>query len=37
MTKRSISYEDLEKQCVVLAEQIIQSEYKPNMIISITR
>jgi|GEM_PF-4229627 len=37
MTKRIISYEDLEQKCVLLAEKIIQSEYKPNMIISITR
>jgi hypothetical protein len=37
MSKRLISYEDLEKKCILLAEKIQQSQYKPDMIVSITR
>lgn len=35
--KRSISYEELQKKCILLAEKIEKSGFKPNMIVSITR
>lgn len=35
--KRYVSYEELQKQCVFLAEKIEKSGFKPNMIVSITR
>lgn len=37
MSKRHVSYEDLEKMCVLLAEKIQHSNYKPDMIVSVTR
>ncbi|MBU0627221.1 hypothetical protein KKG31_05435 [Patescibacteria group bacterium] len=32
-----VSYEDLQKKCILLAEQIVHSGFKPSMIASITR
>ncbi|AHB40967.1 Outer membrane fibronectin-binding protein [candidate division SR1 bacterium RAAC1_SR1_1] len=35
--KRYVSYEELQKKCVLLAEKIEKSGFSPNMIVSITR
>lgn len=35
--KRYVSYEELQKHCILLAEKITKSDYKPDMIVSITR
>lgn len=35
--KRDVSYEELQKKCVLLAEKIERSWFRPNMIVSITR
>lgn len=32
-----VSYEDLQKKCITLAEQIIHSGFKPDIVVSITR
>ncbi len=37
LEKRYVSYEDLHKQCVVLAEKIHKSGFSPDMIVSVTR
>jgi len=37
MEKIQITYEDLQKKCVMLAEKITHSGFQPDMIVSITR
>ncbi|HCB52018.1 TPA: phosphoribosyltransferase, partial [Patescibacteria group bacterium] len=37
MEKRHVTYEELQKKCISLAEQIVHKGFKPNMIVSITR
>lgn len=32
-----VTYEDLQKKCIILAEQILHSGFKPDMVVSITR
>jgi len=32
-----VSYEELQKKCIPLADQIVHSGFKPDMIVSITR
>ncbi len=35
--KRYVSYEELQKKCVLLAEKVEKSGFEPDMIVSITR
>lgn len=35
--KRYVSYEELQKKCVLLAEKVEKSGFNPDMIVSITR
>lgn len=35
--KMQVSYEDLQKKCIPLADQIIHSGFQPDMVVSITR
>ena len=37
MEKRQVSYDELQKKCILLAEQIEHAGFKPNMIVSVTR
>lgn len=35
--KIKVSYEDLQKKCILLADQIVHSWFKPDIVVSITR
>ena len=35
--KRQVSYEELQKKCVALAEKINHAGFHPDMIVSVTR
>ncbi|PJA48446.1 MAG: hypothetical protein CO170_02725 [candidate division SR1 bacterium CG_4_9_14_3_um_filter_40_9] len=36
-SKIKVSYEDLQKRCITLADQIVHSGFKPDIVVSITR
>lgn len=37
MISYKVSYEDLQKKCIILADQILHSGFKPEIVVSITR
>lgn len=36
-SKIKVSYEELQKKCIILADKIVHSGFKPDMVVSITR